>query len=83
MLFITLSGPCIMHHKQQPAEHPYIPDAYPCSSQAVRNSVIADKLEKLMAAKRKSLEGDPQIKLKLIKYALTRGYEYDEIQRYL
>ncbi|MBR5905387.1 MAG: RecX family transcriptional regulator [Bacteroidales bacterium] len=43
----------------------------------------ADKLEKLMAAKRKSLEGDPQIKLKLIKYALTRGYEYDEIQEYL
>lgn len=43
----------------------------------------ADKLEKLMAAKRKSLEGDPQYKLKLIKYALTRGYEYDEIQEYL
>ena len=43
----------------------------------------ADKLGKLMAAKRKSLEGDPQYKLKLIKYALTRGYEYDEIQEYL
>ena len=43
----------------------------------------SDKLARLMENKRKSLEGDPQIKLKLIKFALTRGYEYDEIQEYL
>lgn len=35
------------------------------------------KLEKLVEAKRKSLEGDPYIKFKLIKYALSRGYDYD------
>jgi len=40
----------------------------------------ADKLERLLAAKRKSLEGDPQLKLKLIKFALSRGYEYDEVE---
>ena len=37
------------------------------------------KLEKLVAAKRKSLEGDPFIKFKLIKYALSRGYGYDTV----
>lgn len=37
------------------------------------------KLEKLVAAKRKSLEGDPFIKFKLIKYALSRGYDYDTV----
>ena len=39
----------------------------------------AAKLEKLVAAKRKSLEGDPFIKFKLIKYALSRGYGYDTV----
>ena len=37
------------------------------------------KLEKLVEAKRHSLEGDPYIKFKLIKYALSRGYEYDVV----
>ena len=43
----------------------------------------SDKLCRLIEAKRKSLEGDPQIELKLIKFALGRGYEYDEIQKFL
>ena len=38
-----------------------------------------DKLYRLVLAKRKSLEGDPQIKLKLLKYALGRGYSYDQV----
>lgn len=38
-----------------------------------------DRLERLVAAKKKTLEGDPQIKLKLIKFALTRGYGYDKV----
>lgn len=42
-------------------------------------SKSAEKLEKLIAAKGRSLKDDPQIKLKLIKYALCRGYEYDEV----
>ena len=37
------------------------------------------KLEKLVEAKRRSLEGDPYIKFKLIKYALSRGYDYDVV----
>ena len=41
------------------------------------------RLERLMAAKAKTLEGDPQARLKLIKYALSRGYEYNEVQKHL
>ena len=37
-----------------------------------------EKLFRLVLAKRKSLEGDPQIKLKLLKFALGRGYSYDQ-----
>lgn len=37
------------------------------------------KLEKLVSAKCRSLQGDPYIKFKLIKYALSRGYTYDEV----
>lgn len=39
-----------------------------------------ERLDRLIAAKRRSLEGDPYIRLKLIKYALGRGYGYDEVQ---
>lgn len=42
-----------------------------------------DRLDRLIAAKRRSLEGDPYIRLKLIKYALGRGYGYDEVQQAL
>ena len=38
------------------------------------------KLIKLMEHKWKSLEGDPQAKLKLLKYALSRGYGYDQVK---
>ena len=38
------------------------------------------KLEKLMAGKWRSLQEDPQAKLKLLRYALSRGYGYDEVQ---
>ena len=37
------------------------------------------KMEKLVAAKCKTLQGDPFIKFKLIKYALSRGYPYDDV----
>ena len=42
--------------------------------------VATEKLDKLLAAKAKSLEGDPQARLKLIKYALSRGYNYEDIK---
>lgn len=38
-----------------------------------------EKLYKLVLTKCKTLEGDPQIKLKLLKYALGRGYSYDQV----
>lgn len=40
----------------------------------------ADRLDRLMAAKEKSLGGDPQLRLKLLKYGLSRGYGYDEVE---
>lgn len=39
------------------------------------------RLERLLEIKRKSLEGDPQIKLKLLKFALSRGYDYDTVKK--
>ncbi|MBO4427002.1 MAG: RecX family transcriptional regulator [Bacteroidales bacterium] len=39
-----------------------------------------ERLAKLLAVKAKSLEGDPQARLKLIRFALTRGYEYDAVE---
>ena len=42
-----------------------------------------DKLSKLLDAKAASLEGDPQKKFKLIKFALSRGYDYDQIRDYI
>ena len=41
------------------------------------------RLERLLAAKARTLEGDPQARLKLIKYALSRGYEYSQVQKHL
>ena len=44
------------------------------------DSAAADgRLSRLLAAKARSLEGDPQFRLKLIKFALSRGYEYPEV----
>lgn len=37
------------------------------------------RLEKLMTAKYRVLAGDPYAKFKLIKYALSRGYDYSEV----
>lgn len=40
----------------------------------------SDKLDRLLETKAKTLEGDPQARLKLLKFALSRGYEYDEVR---
>lgn len=45
----------------------------------VDQDAAAAKLLKLLTAKRNALLGDPYIKFKLIKYALSRGYRYDEV----
>lgn len=39
------------------------------------------RLLKLLQAKARTLEGDPQFKLKLIKFGLSRGYNYDEVEK--
>lgn len=38
------------------------------------------KLESLVMRKRKTLEGDPNIRFKLLRFALSRGYDYDEVR---
>lgn len=38
------------------------------------------RLSRLLENKFKSLESDPQAKLKLLKFALGRGYEYDRVR---
>lgn len=38
------------------------------------------RLDRLLQAKARTLKGDPQFKLKLLKFALSRGYEYDAVK---
>ena len=40
----------------------------------------ASKLEKVLEAKWRTLRDDPQGRLKLIRFALSRGYDYDPIR---
>lgn len=42
-----------------------------------------DKLERLLATKARSLQGDPQFRLKLLKFGLSRGYEYEAVEEAL
>lgn len=42
-------------------------------------SRAGEKLKRLLCAKKKTLEGDPQQRLKLLRFALGRGYEYDSV----
>ncbi len=39
-----------------------------------------ERLQHLLESRAKNLHSDPQAKLKLLKYALSRGYEYDSIR---
>ena len=39
----------------------------------------SSKLQKLLGTKYKSLREDPQCRLKLLRFALGRGYSYDEV----
>lgn len=39
------------------------------------------KLDKIVSDKARLLEGDPQKRLKLLKFALGRGYSYDEVEK--
>lgn len=37
------------------------------------------RLEKLISNKARSLTGDPQVRMKLLRFGLGRGYSYDEV----
>lgn len=41
------------------------------------------RLRKLLENKLKTLKADPQIRLKLLRFALGRGYQYDDVVRVL
>lgn len=45
----------------------------------VDEAKASSRLEKLLENKYKSLKDDPQWKIKLIRFALGRGYSYDEV----
>ena len=40
-----------------------------------------EKLRRLLDSKAKTLEGDPRKRLKLLRFALSRGYEWDDIEK--
>lgn len=40
----------------------------------------ADKLRKVLLSKARSLAGNPQFRLKLLRFGLTRGYDYDAVE---
>ncbi len=42
-----------------------------------------DRLRRILDVKAKSLRDDPQKRLKLLRFALGRGYDYDEINKIL
>lgn len=46
--------------------------------QEVDEGKASDRLEKLLSAKVRSLKDDPQRRVKLLRFALGRGYQYDE-----
>lgn len=64
---------------------------YMLSSRGIRRDVISEalgevdegkariRLEKLMENKFRSLKDDPQCRLKMLRFGLGRGYEYDEV----
>ncbi|MGM9742882.1 MAG: regulatory protein RecX [Candidatus Cryptobacteroides sp.] len=46
----------------------------------IDSEAAGSRLESLLAAKYRSLSEDPQCRLKLLRYALGRGYGYDEVK---
>lgn len=58
-----------------------IPDAeIDAALEEVDAGKAADKLERLVASRARQLEGDPQCRLKLLKFALSRGFSYEQAE---
>lgn len=49
------------------------------SADEVDKDRASDRLQRLLTNKIRTLKGDPQWKLKAIRYALGRGYHYDSV----
>ena len=58
-------------------------DAIAAALEEVEPGRAADKLERLLAAKARTLEGDPKFRLKMLKFGLSRGYEYAAVEEAL
>ena len=46
----------------------------------IDSGAAGSRLESLLAAKYRTISEDPQCRLKLLRYALGRGYGYDEVK---
>ena len=55
-------------------------DAIAAALSDIDAGTASARLDKLVAAKYRALEGDPQWRLKLLKYAFARGYSYEETE---
>ena len=49
--------------------------------QEIDRDKSSSRLQKLLENKLRSLKDDPQCRLKLLRFALGRGYSYDEVSR--
>ena len=49
----------------------------------IDSSKADSRLQKLLENKSRTLKADPQIRLKLLRFALGRGYQYDDVVRVL
>ena len=54
-------------------------DAIDKALEEIDEDKAESRLEKLLQNKLKSLKDDPQCRLKLLRFALGRGYSYDEV----
>lgn len=48
---------------------------------ATDSEKAGERLAKLLESKARTLKGDPDIKLKLIRFALSRGFEYEDVRQ--
>lgn len=55
------------------------PDTINAALQEIDEDKADEKLRKSIEAKYKLLKDDPQVKIKLLKFALSRGYTYDQV----
>lgn len=55
-------------------------EAIDAAFEDIDGNKASDRMKKVLETKWKTLREDPQCKLKLLKFALSRGYDYDEVK---